>query len=64
MATRAVFPDPDHGSFKADVTLTAPVPNDKLPRIVFRLEECYKRSRMAACRAEHPFDAIGIPSPF
>jgi hypothetical protein len=35
MAARAVFPDPDHGSFKTEFTLVTPVSNDKRPGIIF-----------------------------
>jgi len=61
MAARAVFPDPNHGSFKAGLTPTATVPDDKRPGIIFRLKACDKQSRVAACRAEHSFNAASLP---
>ena len=35
MAARAVFPDPDHGSFKTEFAFATPVPDDKRPTIIF-----------------------------
>ena len=35
VAARAVFPDPDHGSFKTELTFATPVSNDKRPGITF-----------------------------
>ena len=35
MAARAVFPDPDHRSFKTEFAFATPVSNDKRPSIIF-----------------------------
>ena len=64
MAARAVFPDPDHRSFKTEFAFATPVSNDKRPSIIFRLEARDKRSRMTACRTKHPFDTTSVPKPF
>ena len=62
-AAGAVFTNPDHVFFKAALTLTAPVPKDKLSGIVFGLKAGNKRRRMTAGRAKRPFDTVGVPKP-